>query len=80
MVMRPLVIINLKNTGIDFLKVKFGNATTSTDAVKQYKQNINKGMNAAVENAYKKPQSARKSSRDLKAIQSKLDRNSKADQ
>ena len=29
-------IINLKNTGIDFLKVKFGNATTSTDAVKQY--------------------------------------------
>ena len=29
-------IINLKMNGIDFLKVKFGNATTSTDAVKQY--------------------------------------------
>ena len=29
-------IINLKMNGIDFLKIKFGNATTSTDAVKQY--------------------------------------------
>lgn len=29
-------IINLKNNGIDFIKVRFGNATSSTDAVKQY--------------------------------------------
>lgn len=36
----PKLIINhikeLKMNGIDFLKVRFGNATTSTDAVKQY--------------------------------------------
>lgn len=36
----PKFIINhikeLKMNGIDFLKVRFGNATTSTDAVKQY--------------------------------------------
>lgn len=29
-------IMNLKNSGIDFIKVRFKNATTSTDAVKQY--------------------------------------------
>lgn len=29
-------IIEVKNNGIDFIKVRFGNATTSTDAVKQY--------------------------------------------
>lgn len=29
-------ICDLKMSGIDFLKVRFGNATTSTDAVKQY--------------------------------------------
>ena len=36
----PKLIVNhikeLKMNGIDFLKVRFGNATTSTDAVKQY--------------------------------------------
>lgn len=29
-------IIQLKNSGIDYLKIRFRNATTSTDAVKQY--------------------------------------------